>query len=121
MESTQLIERRRLNDAIETAFILSATSARDILMYSQTERGTVILQLYEAFYSAFSLLEMLTSDLPQMKSENDLIIKTRGWIEQKINSEDDRVILDRCDSGLKAFREYKRVLSDQGVIALPSR
>jgi len=119
--SSTLMERRKLNEEIERSFILTAVSVRNILLFYQTERGVSLLDLYESFYSSFTLLVMLTSDLPQMKQSNAAITNALKWIDQKTKMEKDEYVLSRCKGGITVFNEYKKVLSDQGVISLPSR
>jgi DNA-binding SARP family transcriptional activator len=118
--SATLQERRKLNEEIERAFIQTTIYARDIQVYHQTERGVAIIDLYEGFYSSYSYLVMLTSDLKQLKQSSKEIDEANAWINQKSKLVSDKDLLVRCDSGVSSFIKYKRVLSDQGVIALPT-
>lgn len=119
--TANLQERKRLNEEIERTFIFAATAARNIQIYNQTERGVSVLDLYERFYSEFSLLVILTSDLPQMRNSKDSVEKTTAWVKTKPKLETDQKLLARLEEGFAAFMSYKKVLSEQGVISLPSR
>lgn len=123
MESgtANLQERKRLNDEIERTFIFTALAARNIQIYNQTERGVSLIDLYEKFFSEFSLLLILTSDLPQMRSSKEEVSKATTWIKEKQNLNGDKNMLARLESGFAVFMAYKKVLSEQGVISLPSR
>lgn len=123
MESgtANLQERKRLNDEIERTFIFTALAARNIQIYNQTERGVSLLDLYEKFFSEFSLLLILTSDLPQMRSSKDAVDKALIWTKERTNINGDKNMLARLESGFSVFMAYKKVLSEQGVISLPSR
>ena len=119
--SANLQERKRLNEEIERTFIFTATAARNIQIYNQTERGVSLIDLYERFFSEFSLLAILTSDLPQMRNSKDAVEKATKWIEDKPNLNSDEKMLARLKDGFGVFMSYKKVLSEQGVISLPSR
>jgi len=119
--SANLQERKRLNEEIERTFIFTATAARNIQLYNQTERGISLYDLYERFFSEFSLLLILTSDLPQMRSSKDSVEKATSWIKVKPKIDTDPKMLSRLEEGFSIFMGYKKVLSEQGVISLPSR
>ena len=125
--SEVLQERRRLNEEIEKAFINAATIATRIQTFKHTERGMTALGLYEGFFSEFSLLVMLTSDLPQLRGNADAkkeITRAEVWICRKSSSlqnASESAILSLCCDGVEIFRSYKRILSERGVIALPNR
>jgi hypothetical protein len=119
--SANLQERKRLNEEIERTFIFTATAARNIQIYNQTERGISVFDLYERFFSEFSLLIILTSDLPQMRSSKEAVDKVLSWVKEKPNTEHEAKMLARLDNGFAVFMAYKKVLSEQGVISLPSR
>jgi hypothetical protein len=116
-----LQERRKLNEEIERAYIITAMCVRDIYLYNQTTRGISDIDLYESFYSAFSFLVLLTEDLPQLKEYQDQIDPARAWVNTTFNADDEKLLMGRCLSGAKVFKDYKKLLSDQGVIALPSK
>ena len=118
----QFQERRRLNEEIERTFILTAVYARDIQTFHQTERGTTILSLYEGFFQNFSLLVILTCDLSQLRSCKDDIQKAKQWLESdSVADANEKVLAARCKEGVRAFMAYKKMLSEQSVIALPTR
>jgi len=119
--SANLQERKRLNEEIERTFIFTATAARNIQIYNQTERGVALIDLYERFFSEFSLLLILTSDLPQMRSSKEAVDKANIWIKEKPQRDNDSKMLARLELGFSVFMSYKKVLSEQGVISLPSR
>jgi len=116
-------ERRRLNEEIERTFIQVADHSRRILTFRQTERGASALELYENFFTEFSLLVILTSDLSQIKKSTSAISAAEAWLgETGINQNaTDIYILQRCYDGVKAFMEYKKALSETGVLSMPSR
>ena len=118
----QFQERRRLNEEIERTFIFTAVYARDIQTFNQTERGTTILALYEGFFQNFSLLVILTCDLPQLRNSREQVEKAKLWLGSKsIADSSEAVIKTRCKEGVDSFMAYKKVLSEQSVIALPTR
>lgn len=112
-------ERRRLNEEIERSFITTAASVVSIQTYHQTKRGIGLIDLYEQFYSSFALLVELTADLEQLHQHEDTVKATKEWINRRINVEKDSEILYRLSTGLKAFSDYKKILSDQSIISLP--
>jgi hypothetical protein len=118
----QFQERRRLNEEIERTFILTAVYARDIQTFHQTERGTTILALYEGFFQNFSLLVILTCDLPQLRKNQDEVSKARVWLDRSsVADASEKMLKARCREGVDTFMAYKKVLSEQSVIALPTR
>jgi hypothetical protein len=119
--TSNLQERKRLNEEIERTFIFTALAARNIQIYHQTARGVSVIDLYEKFFSEFSLLLILTSDLAQMRKSPEAVAKAMSWIQSKQNLEGDKNMLARLQSGFDVFMAYKKVLSEQGVISLPSR
>jgi hypothetical protein len=119
--SANLQERKRLNEEIERTFIFTATAARNIQIYNQTERGISVFDLYERFFSEFSLLIILTSDLPQMRSSKDAVERALSWVKIKPKLDTEPKMLARLAEGFEVFMAYKKVLSEQGVISLPSR
>jgi hypothetical protein len=118
-----LQERRRLNEEIEKTFISVAVLSRNIQTFRQTERGIAAMTLYEGFFAEFSLLVLLTSDLSNLKSSRDAVIKAETWLAKKgvPQNADDKYIINRCYEGVETFKEYKKVLSSTGVISMPSR
>lgn len=118
-----LHERRRLNDEIERTFIQVASHSRNILTYRQTMRGISVMTLYENFYSEFSLLVLLTSDLPQVKKDVNSPKKAEEWLKIHSVPENatDKYIIQRCYDGVEAFKDYKKVLQETGVISMPSK
>lgn len=118
----QFQERRRLNEEIERTFILTAIYARDIQTFRQTERGTTILSLYEGFFQNFSLLVILTCDLPQLRNSREQVEKAKVWLTRPgIADAKESDIQKRAHDGVDVFMAYKKVLSEQSVIALPTR
>lgn len=114
-------ERNRLNDEIERAYIETAACIIDIMTFLQTNRGRTWLQLYEDFYRWFSYLVEITSDLPNVvKNGGDQIKDSTAWITLDPPSDHDKMLRQRCQDGIKVFREYKKMLGEQGVISLPS-
>jgi hypothetical protein len=116
-------ERRRLNEEIERTFIQVADHSRRILTFRQTERGASALELYENFFTEFSLLVILTSDLSQIKKSVSAVSAAEAWLGETGISQNatDTYILQRCYDGVKAFMEYKKALSETGVLSMPSR
>lgn len=120
MEAVHIQERPQLNDTIEDTFLRSAEYARDIMKFNQTERGASILNIYDGFFKEFSLLVILTSDLPQLRNAQEEISGAQKWIHKKgIVKADEDEILERCKEGVRVFLAFKKVLSAQCVISLP--
>ncbi len=114
-------ERRALNDGIEDAFIETATYAAGIRTYYMIRRG-VIKDLYELFYFNFAILIELTEGLEQLSKDPDGIIKkAHGWLEGNGAGQSEADIRKRCDDGLAVFTEFKKAMSERGLLALPSR
>jgi hypothetical protein len=114
-------ERDRLNDEIERAYIETSACIIDIMTFLQTKRGKNWLQLYEDFYRWFSYLVEITSDLTVViKHGQDQINVSNKWINLEPPGDDDRNLRQRCNDGIRIFREYKKMLGQQGVISLPS-
>jgi len=120
MDTPVLQERKRLNDAIERAFIEASVAANDFEMWKQTDRGMTLIDVYERFYSNFNLLVMLTSVLQPLRQSQDQVKKARLWLHQKIQMNDDKRMETRFNFGVVAFMEYAQLVSDQGLISLPS-
>lgn len=117
----ELQERRRLNDEIEKAYMEAAACYRLFFRYEDTERGIALLDLYERFFDSFSLLVVLTSDLPHLKDFQDAVSPSIKWVELKAAVDTDGKLLARLKSGMTLFKAYKKILTAQGIIALPSR
>lgn len=118
----QIIERKILNFEVEDAFINTAKAATAVMSYSQTERGQAPIDLFEQFHSSFYYLTILTSDLKQLSQNQEDVDRALSWLKDKIgkNSEDS-MIMRKLEEGIIIFRNYKKVLSEQGVVALPSK
>jgi len=118
-------ERRKFNEEIEKVFMEVSIYAVDILMYRQTESGISDIDLYKHFYNAFTYLVMLTSDLPQLRDNPELakpiIAKALAYIDTKVNIDNMKDVIRRCEAGVVIFMDYKKLLMDQGVIALPAK
>jgi hypothetical protein len=119
--SANLQERKRLNDDIERSFISTAYQAARIDTFNQTERGVTLLDLYELFFFEFDRLVILTGDLKHLRQSQDTVDKALSWIKEKPKLDTDSQIQARLKSGVIVFMSYKKVLSEQGVISLPSR
>jgi len=118
----QLIERKQLNFEIEDAFINTSKAATSIISYTQTERGSAPIDLYESFHASFYYLVILTSDLNQMTKNEKEVQQALAWLENPIGKgRDDKIVLKASAEGIVAFRAYKKVLSSQGVVSLPSK
>jgi hypothetical protein len=118
---TSLQERRKLNEEIEKAFIITADLTVSIQTYRQTQRGIAVIDLYERFYSSFSYLVILTSDLQQLRQSKDEVQKVIDWINIKGRYDRDIELTSRMDSGTELFMAYKKLLAEKGVIALPPK
>lgn len=116
-----LQERRQLNQEIEKAYIQTSLCVKDILKYRQTERGIADIDLYDMFFDNFAYLVLLTSDLPQLRDYADKVRPSVEWINERVNVDNEKNIMARCESGMKVFMAYKKLISDQGVISLPAR
>jgi hypothetical protein len=114
-------ERRKFNEEIERAFIQTSLAVEEILMYRQTERGIADIDLYTMFFGNFSYLVILTSDLEQLRSFQTEVKAAIAWIMEKVDIDKNKNIMARCEEGIEVFFAYKKILSEQGVIALPPR
>lgn len=124
MDAPVLTERRKLNEEIERTFINAAFFARRFRKYQQTDRSETILDLFEGFYSEFDLLVMLTCNLQQLRKDKEqkqgTIAKAEGWLDDKIPPEDDSKIAARMTRGIAIFKNYTKMLYDEGVVSMPS-
>jgi hypothetical protein len=118
---TTLHERRQLNYEIELTFIAAAETATMIHVSKHTGMGGSVLDLYQRFYSAFDYLFILTSDLKQLSQEQHKkrVESAEKWLQADIKSSDDNILLARCEEGYVEFMKYKKLLTEQGIIALP--
>ena len=114
-------ERRRLNEEIERAYIETIRCAKNILLYRQTERGIADIDLYSLFYEQFTLLVLMTSDLPQLRDFQAKIEPAVKWTEQNVDIDKEKALMPLCLTGVRIFKEYKKLLSDQGIVFLPAR
>jgi hypothetical protein len=116
------LERRRINDDIETAYLDTIHAETDMVVAISTGIGSYY-RIYRAFYSSFALLIALTDEIDEMrKNEAKLCAEARRWREQNIQSNmQDAVMKETCRAGSELFTRYKKALMDRGVISLPTR
>jgi hypothetical protein len=119
--STHMLERRRLNDEIERAFINTSTLSMDIITYTSTERSATVIDLHERFNWYFGYLILLTSIYPQMRQSAEAIEQAWKWVEKKTNTDNDKFLLAHCVTGVVEFKKYGAALADQGVFVPPSK
>ena len=119
------LERRRLNEEIEMAFITAAQSAANIEMKIMSRKGNTFPDLQD-FYSQFSYLVRLTIRLKEMepKDEPDELKKLkkdiRNWLNTQVNPGGNNVD-EYAKQGLKLFDDYYSELVHSGIISLPTR
>jgi len=122
METSTLQERRKFNEEIERAFIDAARYLRVFLRFRQSDRGIALIDIYEEFFDAFSLLVILTSDLAQLRDSQNDVKKASDWVLfDALSVKTDKEIDQRFKEGMDAFLCYKKLLSEQGVISLPNK
>lgn len=119
MALDQPLERKVLNEGIERAFLDCAGYAGSIRTHYQTGRGT-IQDLFEQFYFNLAVLFDLTSDLEGMSSSVVDCKELENWLGLPPLKSNDKEMKDRCEQGLKVFRNYKIALTKNGIITLPA-
>ena len=117
-----LQERRALNEGIEDAFIETARYAAGIRTFNVIHRG-VIIDLYEMFYYNFAILVELTEGVEGLEKDGgkEVIGNVRTWLSENNYSRSEADIKRRCESGLELFSRFKVVMSNRGLLSLPSR
>lgn len=119
------LERRRINDDIETSYLDTVRAARDVLVALSTDKGSHYNK-YTAFTSEFILLVSHTSRLKEMREDPEvakICDRAEEWMEKafpKANASDDDIHL-ACRGAIAIFRGYQRALMARGVISLPTR
>jgi len=118
------LERRRLNEEIEDAFIVAAKAASNVEMKLSMGKGNIVGDLQD-FYGHFNYLVRLTGQLKEMETPKDddpiklLKDRTARWLHRKdIKSNE---MESYAKIGLEIFDEYYKTLMHQGIIALPTR
>lgn len=120
------LERRRLNEEIESTFIEAARAASNVEMKIFSGKGSITGDLQE-FYNRFSYLFRLTSNLKDMiPADTDVKLKKistdiQMWMDLEIGNTTDEQLRGVAKDGLKLFDDYYKMLMHQGVIALPTR
>ena len=118
------LERRRLNEEIEDAFIVAAKAASNVEMKLSMGKGNIVGDLQD-FYGHFNYLVRLTGQLKDMEAKDDdttiktLKEKTVRWLHRKNIKSDEMESYAKV--GLDIFDEYYKTLMHQGIIALPTR
>jgi hypothetical protein len=112
-------DRKVLNEGIEKAFMDCAGYAGSIRTHYQTGSGT-IRDLFELFYFNLAVLFDLTSDLEGMGASTKECKGLEDWLNLPPVRSNDKEMRDRCEQGLKTFREYKIALTKNGIITLPA-
>jgi hypothetical protein len=127
MVSGVQLERRRLNEEIENAFITSAQAAANVEMKIVSGKGSLFPDFLD-FHSALSYLIRLTIGLQEMEPKEEPIqltqlkISIKKWVHTQIKSNDkDEVLYDHCRKGLEYFDAYYKELMHCGIISLPTR
>ena len=113
-------DRYLFNDAIEDALINTSASVANLLAYLQVPRGDLIDRIYKGFYADFAMLFTLTSDLENIKDKGDILININKWLDLP-QTDKEKEITERCRSGIVLFKEYKKILHGQGLVALPKK
>jgi hypothetical protein len=126
MPTNQLIERRRLNDEIEEAYINAVDLAAKIEAKLANGRGSIYHDI-EDFRENFTRLTLLTFGLPDMTKNASAELETlkksiKMWIRTKSQQNQTTSELEIfCYKGLDLFSEYYHQLIDKGLIALPTK
>jgi hypothetical protein len=121
------LERRRLNEEIENAFITSAQAAANVEMKIISGKGNVFYDFLD-FHTQFNYLVRLTSGLPEMtpKDMPKPLELLKGylleWLHTPVKVSDSASNLEmHCRRGLRLFDEYYNELMHCGIISLPTR
>ncbi len=117
------LERRRINEEIETAYIKTVQSVTNLRMYIATDKGN-ISQKYMDFYQWFGHLITLTIDLNQIRTKHEEVAKdAMHWLDSHddILGEDEVVLKERARAAMTLFTSYKQALGARGIIDLPTR
>jgi hypothetical protein len=109
-------ERRILNDEIEGAYVSTAYYSACIQNYYENQMG-VIKESYELFYLKFVYLVKITEVLEQLQKDRDVVNEVKTWLK----SDKGRDMRAKCEKGDDMFLKYATLLSDKGLLALPSR
>ena len=116
------LERRRLNDEIENAFIDTSLAIIEILCFQKTNRQATPTDLFEHFFRAFSYLVILTCNLDQIQKADDKRVPVvKAWIRAALPDKSDASLTQQSEEGIDMFMDYSNLLSDQNVIALSYR
>ena len=120
-------ERRKLNEEIEDALIITHQTASNLSTKIFSGKGTMFGDLQD-FHTHFDYGFRLTSPLREMDSKDsgdriDLAKKkAKSWLTRKVNTTASvNEIEALVKSGLEAFEEYYYVLMHQGVITMPTK
>lgn len=118
------IERRKLNEEIEDAFITAAKFAANSEMKIASGKGNVFPDFLD-FYSNFNYLVRLTMRLRELKSEDDtgkldkLKLDIRKWLDTSVCADGD--VAMHTKEGLRLFDDYYSELMHSGIISLPTK
>ena len=118
------LERRRLNEEIELAFIAAAKMAANCEMKIISGKGSVFAD-FQDFYNNFNYLIRLTMRLGEMEPKQDrkdldtLKEDIRSWMSTDVTKNID--LIEHCKNGLKLFDDYYHELMHCGIIALPTK
>jgi hypothetical protein len=128
MNGTQVqLERRRLNEEIESAFIIAAKAASNIEMKMFSGKGSITGDLQD-FYNNFNYLNRLTCNLKEMETKEEteklaiLKLKVKNWLRNgiaRINDEKQVGMIAR--SGIDLFDDYYGALVHCGLVTLPTK
>lgn len=112
-------ERSTLNDGIEERYILASDYAGSIMNYYENKRGA-LKDEYENFFLYFARLVQLTQCLEELSKEHDrkVVSDTKNWL---LNKDKDTNFEHRVQMGLIEFEKYQNLLSNKGLIVLPTR
>jgi hypothetical protein len=120
-------ERRRLNEEIENALILTSQSASNLENKIFIGKGAVFGDLQD-FQLQYNYIFRLTRQLTEMdfKKEGDSIDaskkKAKAWLTRKVSAnvspQELEIIIKQ---GVESFDEYYGVLMHQGVITMPTK
>jgi len=110
-------ERSTLNDGIEERYILASDYAGSIMNYYENKRGA-LKDEYENFFLYFARLVQLTQCLEELSKERERVAETKNWL---LNKDKDTNFEHRVQMGLVEFEKYQNLLSNKGLIVLPTR
>lgn len=120
--TSNVIERRQINDEIEETYISATQASANCLTAVSQGKGN-LHALYRDFYQYFYHLFDLTRDTKEiLDKESKICEEMNSWFvnQKNIISLPQKQIISLILEGIEYFRKYKKILSSGGIISLPS-